>query len=232
MRSVSVPLFAYECRDSPIHRLSTAAKLVALIAIAIVASLGSVAVLLYLTLTLATSFVLAHLDLREIARVGRFALIYSGLIAFFRLVGVSPAEGQYLLDLWKVVALESAIYLWRLSLMLVSSLIFYKTTSGNDLLFTLMAGQARITRILPRRFHIPDLSLLLALTLLFIPRVFDTWDAVDRAWRARGGGLPVKARFLAPVFHYIKKYSLLWPILLIALLDTAKHTDRAMRARG
>ncbi len=106
---------------------------------------------------------------------------------------------------------DTALLLLRLLLtMQVSSLLFKTTTSvqlqdGLSLIETTIRSVLRAIPVIGRRVP-PDPAFagLIALFITFIPRVFASWNKIERAWKARGGKNGIaKMKTLLPVLFSV-----------------------------
>lgn len=218
------PLFAYRPGSSPVHRAPALAKLILYALVAALALALRPLALVPLAACLFTASCAARLSPTSLLGAARALLAYALAVAFFRVLGADRAE--------LVPALcDAGIYLTRLSLILLGGSIFFETTSScalRDGLESIQDGIQSIIARIPgptRRLRVPDLALSLSLTVSFIPRVFSTWEKVDRAYRARAGnGRGPRAAY--------RRIAVLIPALILSLLSGAVDTDRALRNRS
>jgi biotin transport system permease protein/energy-coupling factor transport system permease protein len=223
-------LFGYRAANTPIHRVPASWKLAALAVAGFCAFASHPAFPLAAGAILVVSALLAEVPVASHRRNLGIVAGYAALIAVFRFVGPIPDQDALIEGLT-----ETGIYVSRLAIALLAGTVFYETTSSLDVRNALYGIQrlfARATRRLPflrrRGADKPaiDLALLFSLTISFIPRVFETWDRLNRSWDARGG----KTR--RGVRGALSRVSTLIPILIINLLGVAAVTERAIRNRS
>jgi energy-coupling factor transporter transmembrane protein EcfT len=225
-------LFRYTGHETPIHRVPAGIKLVAMLAATIGVYAGNFYMLAGISAVLASITPVARISRRALIRGVRVILWYAIFILVFRLLG-KPVT----LDVWQAEFRATGVYLWQLSAVLLAGTIFYETTGTLDIFHTLgylqrfvrEAGNPIYQRVtgkkLPENPTI-DIALLLSLTISFIPRIFQSWDDLGRAWDARGGTL----KKTPP--NILKRYTTLLPLLVERLLAVAADTDRAIRNRS
>lgn len=228
-----IPLFRYVPRSSPVHRTPATVKLLVLISLAPAVFYGPVYLLVAITAFLAVLFPLARIEVPVIIRSFRVILQYGLFVLAFRLIG-KPLQATIILSELH----ESLFYLWRLSDILMAGTIFYESTSGSQIRSSLSLPRKLLIGFAPRLARLPDIAFELSLTIIMIPRVFDVWTNLDRAWAARGGNLsPVRpgipALYLfSPLAVRIRKMRILLPLLFIQLFEMAVTTARAISNRS
>lgn len=224
-------LFGYRPGDSPIHRIPAHIKLAALLpCTAAVFALG-IPALAGLTVVMLVLSLAAGITFPVFLRNTRIILIYGILVALFRFTG-KPLNGEP----WLAEAAESALYLWRLFLVMLTGTLFYETTSTLEIRHALADFQEWVSALLSRAVkltgikvkspELPDIAFLLSLTFTFIPRIFATQALLEDAWDARSGKAhrnPVAA---------IRRVTVLIPLLVSKLLALAADTERAIRNRS
>ncbi len=220
------PLFLYAAADTPLHRVGAGVKLVALLLTAPFAFSAGVLPLACLTAFLAIATALSRPSGGEILRLARVIAGYGVLMAVFTLAG-RPLS----IETARVGLSDTALYLWRLALVTLSGSAFYRTTSGFEIRETLTSARDRVVSLLPPLARLPDPVLSLSLTIIFVPRVFAVWTALDRAWMARGGEGARGGNPFARAVRGGKKLVILLPVLVSNLLSMAETTERAMRNR-
>lgn len=220
-------LFAYRPGTTPVHRAHAGIKLVIYCAFSVAAfasapGLSPTALLGALSAFLTVLALLARTPAGTVGRNAGILFWYALFILAFRIAGkeVSP-------EALRGELVFSGLYIWRLALVLFAGSVFYETTPNLEIRHTLSAFQRNIGRPfgLTLPFRLPDAGFLLSLTITFIPRVFETWTALELSWAARGGN---RRRGLAGA---VRKTAVLVPLLVSALLAVAADTDRAIRNR-
>lgn len=232
MNTARQSLFAYRPGTSALHHTPAGIKFPVLLGITMAVFSGpwqSVAVSSVLVFLAA---LLARLETRGRGSALRLLCMWALFIAFFRIIG-KPLNADALLGELQ----ETGLYTWRLGVVMLAGAVFYETTSGLEIRDAFAKAEDLINalfsfvhRLSPLRRSIssprlPQIAFLLSLTIVFIPRIFDAWSGLERAWTARGGASKgFRAGF--------QKISALLPLLVIRLLALASDTDRAIRNRS
>ncbi len=225
-RPGDVPLFLYTPDTTPLHRCPALIKLGALFLTAPLAFAAEGPFLIALSAAMALACALSRPRLGEIIRLFRVVLGYGFLMAAFTLIG-----RPFTREIARAGLADTAKYLWRLSVVVLSGSVFYRTTSGIELRDALTAVRARVVSWFPPLGRLPDPVFSLSLTLIFIPRVFAAWTALDRAWVARGGNGSGRRNPITRAWREGRKLIILMPVLLSNLLSMAEATERALRNR-
>lgn len=224
------PLFRFSPVETPVHRIPTILKLLGLVASSILVFSDNLLVPAGTGIGLAFLAFMSRIPFSAHLKNLRILVFYAAFILVFRFAGPIPAHEALISGLE-----DSARYLGRLFLILLAGTVFYETTSSleirNALYDMQRAGERAFTRILralriSRKPELPDVALLLSLTISFIPRIFETWTILNLAWNARGGKLH---RGISGAW---KRFTVLVPLLIVSLLAVAAETDRAIRNRS
>lgn len=204
-------------RNSILRNVPALVKLAFMLGLTATLFSNDVRVLAAAASVVALSALAARLGAKTWLALLKTVALYGAFIAFFRILG-KPLERAVL------VAELSATgeYLFRLACVLVAGTVFYATTGMTELTLALSAVRKKI----PRSDRLPDIALLLSLTVGFVPRILETWKTLERSWNARGGS---SRKGLAPS---LKRMTTLIPLLIIQLLAVAADTDRAIRNRS
>jgi energy-coupling factor transporter transmembrane protein EcfT len=185
-------------------------------------------------------FALSFLLASRIPRASRAPLysiialgIFSGIVR-----GIFPGDGS-VFDITTVPG--SALYAVRLLCVYSYSRIFYATTKVSEIgdwltvvvrvtrsTWQRITGKMRADRHADHQGQssssiLADPGMLLMLVLLFLPRIFDTYQRIREAGEIRGNAISGKNLFRA--------YSML-ELLIIESMDRAWQTSIAMRVRG
>lgn len=214
-------LFSYKYKNTLIHKLPTAMKLLSMIAISVLAFLGGTKTRILLSIVLLISFILARTSMKVLLRSLKILIMYGLIMFLFRFTGFTTNRALLLNHIF-----DSLIYLWQLSLVLFSGTIFFETTSSLEIKNTLQFFQDKCYTFLGNPKFLPDIAFLLSLTITFIPRIFEVWNNLDKSWNARGGNLHTgfKRSWL--------KLTIVIPLLIEHLLSLASETERAIRNRS
>jgi len=212
-----VPLFRHQPGTTPVHRCPAGIKVLALMLLTILVFSGNRLFLASATGCVLAAAAISRLSAGALMRLVRIILFYGIFIAFVRIPGKERSTWVYELS-------ETGIYLWKLAVVFTAGMVFFETTTG----VAIHALLTRIRRALMRVFPVPlpNFPRAFSLMLLFIPRIFDSWTTLSRAWDARGGNVH---RTLP---SGMRKLVTLVPLLIISLLDVAATTDKAVRNRS
>lgn len=224
---------AYEYRTvkTPLHALGAGAKLGALFGLSILAFFFGPIGLFASTALVAAAGYFARMGLADLLSGSRPLVITTGTIALIGAVSISTSgirlnvEGAY----------SGFMLLWGVLVSFCAGSTLFATTTTGELREALVRGESTIVSLMKRalgaipiggvrsigfRLHTSDLSLLIALTLGFIPRVFSAWEAAEDAHLARcgrGGVFGIAA---------------ILPLAAERLIEAAAETARALEARG
>lgn len=200
-----------------LRRVPALVKLAFMLVLTVALFSRDVRILAASAVLVALSAVCARLGAKTWLAILKTACMYGAFIALFRILG-KPLERAVLLT--ELAA--TGDYLFRLNCILLAGTVFYATTGMTELTLALSAVQ----RKLRWSDRLPDIALLLSLTVGFVPRILDTWKSLEQSWNARGG-MTRKG-----LFGSWKRMTTLVPLLIIRLLAVASDTDRAIRNRS
>jgi energy-coupling factor transporter transmembrane protein EcfT len=203
--------FAFDAPDSPLAHASAASKAFFLVCLSTAGmSLG----FLPLSLLLAGGVFLMTSMRLPFRGMGKPALAIAWLLAFSALVrGIWPGDGR-------IFAIEtlprSGLYALRLSVVFIFARIYYVSTKASEL-GDILSVAARKAGVLA------DPGMMLSLSLLFLPRVFENYRKVREAAELRGYGVAGRRmKSLLPMLH----------TYMFTSIKGALTTARAMEARG
>lgn len=213
--------FAFEPLDSPLARISAVSKGFLLICVSTAAmSFG----LIPLAALLAGSVLLMAAARLPFKGMGKPALAIAYLALFSAIVrGIFPGGGR-LFDLRSLPA--SGLYALRLATVFLFARLYYVTTKAAELgdYLSLAARKARKPQARGTRTGIlSDPGMLLTLSLLFLPRVFDNYRKVKDAATLRAYG--IRRRSLANTLPMLQTF-------IFMSIKGALATARAMESRG
>lgn len=212
-----IPLFRHQPGTTLIHRCPAGIKVLVLMILTVLVFSGDRLLLGSATAVVLTAAAVSRLSAGAFLRLVRIMLFYGIFIAIVRIPGKERSS-------WLFELAETGLYLWKLATVFTAGMVFFETTTGITVHRLLEHIRTALMRIVP--VPLPDFPRAFSLMLLFIPRIFDSWTALSRAWDARGGSLK---RSLP---RAIRKLVTLVPLLIISLLDVAATTDRAVRNRS
>jgi biotin transport system permease protein/energy-coupling factor transport system permease protein len=217
-------IFRYKRGLSVCHRLPASAKCALMLCAAITVMLLPLpAVCAGIALTAAFAFA-CGLTPREQAADLKPALYYAAFLFLLNIAAnlsalfapdAAPIRG--LADIARIAVPAPgggyARYAARLALVMQLSALFFRTTTSIEMKKTLCAAEIRVRSLLrkcPLAKNLPPdarWGRSAALMLSFIPALFETWEKLNRAYRARGGG------------RSLRKYR----VLLVALIALSFH---------
>lgn len=212
-----IPLFRHQPGTTPVHRCPAGIKVLVLMTLTVLVFSGNRPLLAGASVFVLAAALVARLSAGSLMRLFRIMLFYGLFIALVRITG--KARSTWLHELQ-----ETAVYLWKLATVFTAGMVFFESTTAVAIHTLLSRIRTTCTRIL--HISLPDFPRAFSLMLLFIPRIFDTWTGLSRAWDARGGNLGKSLP------GGIRKLVTLVPLLIISLLDVAATTDRAVRNRS
>lgn len=216
---VYLPLFRHQPGATLAHRCPAGIKLAVLITVTILIFSGNWYLLGGATIFVLAAAAVSRLRGESLLRLVRSIVFYGIFIAAVRILGKERST-------WIHELSETGRYLWKLAVVFTAGMVFFETTTGIAIHGVLAAVRLTLMKIIPGSVTIPDFPRAFSLMLLFIPRIFDSWTTLSRAWDARGGSI----RKTLPAG--IRKLVTLVPLLVISLLDVAATTDRAVRNRS
>ncbi len=223
--------YAYRTAKTPLHALGAGPKLGALFVLSMLAFFSGPIGLAASTALVAVAGYFARMSLADLLSGSRPLAITTGVIALFGAVSISTAG----IGFDAHGAFTGMVLLWGVLVSFCAGSILFATTTTGELREALARGETKIVSLMRRalgaipiasvrsigyRLRTSDLSLLIALTLAFIPRVFAAWEAAEDAHRARcgrGGVFGVAA---------------ILPLAAERLIEAAAETARALEARG
>lgn len=203
--------FAFDAPESPLAQASAPSKAFFLICLSTAGmGFGFLPLALFLAGSIAL-FMAMHLPFRG---MGKPALAIGFLLAFATLArGVLPGDGR-------IFAIEtlsaSGLYAMRLAVVFLYARMYYVSTKASELgdFLSVAARKAGIKA---------DPGMMLSLTLLFLPRVFENYRKVKEAAGLRGYGAGGRrAKGLLPMLE----------TYMVTSVKGALRTAQAMEARG
>jgi biotin transport system permease protein len=202
--------FGYRPGHGPLYRCPAPVKLLAVVLLSIVAY-ASLPGLGIAAAGIAVAALVAGIRPWELLRGSRPVLLLALLFLLLRIVEFEPGKAPF----FRINNAGISGGLGQSLSMIVSfsagTLLFAVTTMGE--LRDSLKGSARSGL----RFR---LGLALSLTLGFLPRFFEIWEAAGMAWQARGGR------------KSIVQMAVLIPPVAERMLETAFNTAEALEARG
>lgn len=214
--------FAFEPLDSPLARVSAVSKGLFLVCVSAAAMRFN---LLPLAMLIGGGIVLMTVTRIPILGMGKAGAAIGWLALFSAMVrGILPGDGR----LFAPETLPaSALYAARLTAVFVFARLYYVSTKASELGDYLSAGARKVAGLFENKkgkFRIlEDPGMLLSLSLLFLPRVFENYGKVKDAAELRGYGL--RRNRLATTVPMIQTF-------IFTSIKGALHTARAMELRG
>jgi energy-coupling factor transporter transmembrane protein EcfT len=216
-------IFRYKKGLSVCHRLPTSVKCPLMLCAALaVMFLPIYAVCALIALMAAFAFVCGFTP-KELAADMKPAFYYAGFLFMLNiaanlyvLFASGPVRDPVDIARTAVPAAGYVLYAARLALVMQLSALFFRTTTSIEIKKTLCAAEIRIRLFLRKCPLAKNLSQdarwgkSAALMISFIPALFETWEKLNRAYRARGG---------LSGWGGLRKYR----ILLVALIALSFH---------
>lgn len=247
MAVAQTALFAYRRGNTPLHKIPALVKLLALFSVCIITFAGgttdSVSEIMERALIVRTAvcfllsiliFILGGCYFRSLKNL-LFVLALGAAVIVFRTLGVpqSPTESQqaYIIAVLPGVSLNlngcaaGILYTVRFFITTFTAQSIFETTSSLEIKEAVESVQNGIAYIFPllKKWN-P--ALVISLAINFIPQVFDTWNSVHRAARARTvSGKKNIAQTIRITYQEIQS-------LISCLLFKAETTRKAIMNRG
>lgn len=223
--------YAYHTLRTPLHALGAGKKLVALLGLSLPAFFFGLGGLLVASLAVATVALIARMSPKLLFAGARPLVVMTGTVAL--LGAVTLSGGKLAFD--PQGAYAGGKMFWGVLVAFAAGSILFATTTTAELREALEGTEKKIVawvrRVLLRlpipgasplaeRIRPTDLSLIVAMAISFMPRVFSAWEAAEDAYRARCGR--------GKVFALMK----ILPLAAERLIEGAVETARALEARG
>lgn len=225
---MNIILGEYINRDSVLHHLDPRTKLIgsfSLILSFLFANNLSI-YLIYSVLALILIF-LSKIPLTAFLKSLKYLsyiLIFSSFFHIF-----SKQEGELLFKVWKYSVYDSGVFsaikmMGRIILLLIFSSLLTLTTKPLDIALALETLLSPLKKIgLP----IQDFSIMLSITLRFIPTILQEFNTIKMAQQARGGNFETRNPF-----KKLSQYSLILLPLLMSVIKKVDNLTLAMEARA
>ena len=203
--------FAFDAPDSPLAHASAGSKAFFLIC---VSTTGMSFGLMPLSVLMAAGILLMAGMRLPFRGMGKPAMAIAWLLAFSTLIkGILPGDGR-------IFAPEtlpaSGLYAMRLAVVFLYARMYYISTKASELgdILSVAARKAR---------RHSDPGMMLSLSLLFLPRVFENYRKVKEAAELRAGG--IRGRRMKNMLPMLHTY-------MFTSIKGALTTARAMEVRG
>ena len=228
--------YAYRGASTPIHRMNAGWKLLALLAVSLASfSLGKAGLLAALS-TVAIAAAVARIGPRRLFAGSLPLMVTTLFVLGLRSFALSRSSGGGMAMTLDLRGLEEgSVFALGVLVAFAGGAVLFGTTTSAQLREAVGRAEEAVTaplaRLLMRLPWSPcrraarglertTLSLVFSLTLGFLPRVFEVWEAATEARAARcgkRGPLGVAA---------------VVPLVIERLMEVAAETARAMEARG
>lgn len=226
--------YAYSCGSTPIHRAAAGVKLTALLALSLASfSLGATGLISAASVVVAAAAV-ARISPRRLFAGSLPLLVTTLMVIALRTVVVVPGGSASLAVDYDGLR-EGLVFGLSVLVAFAGGAVLFTTTTSAQLRDAVARAEEAITSPLARflksqssprcrraaaRLERTSFALVFALTLGFLPRVFEAWEAAVDARTARCGKMgPVGIAAIVP-------------LVIERLMETAVETARAMEARG
>ncbi|MBR2282678.1 MAG: hypothetical protein IJ863_08655 [Spirochaetales bacterium] len=171
-------LFSYSKSNSPIHRTPAGLKILALVAVPITLQLAPPYVCYVLMVLFLVLALMSGTGFRNFLRDLRPIVIYSIFILAIDVLSF------LLFDRNRAIITGTSLFLvLKLVCAMEATSIFFRTTSVYQIKDTLQTVE-RVVTFGHTRYTV---SSTFTLFLSFLPMIFETWTAIELAYRARGG---------------------------------------------
>ena len=171
-------LFSYSKSNSPIHRTPAGLKILALVAVPITLQLAPPYVCYVLMVLFLVLALMSGTGFRNFLRDLRPIVIYSIFILAIDVLSF------LLFDRNRAIITGTSLFLvLKLVCAMEATPIFFRTTSVYQIKDTLQTVE-RVVTFGHTRYTV---SSTFTLFLSFLPMIFETWTAIELAYRARGG---------------------------------------------
>ena len=200
-------LFAYTKKESVIHRVPAALKLLTLFAVPLVLYLSPIWVCLALLPTFLLLALIAGIGAGRFFRDLRPIVIYSLMI-----ISIDVLSWLIFHRNDEIITKTSLYLILRLLCAVEATSVFFRTTSIyeiTDMLIRIPFGKAGLA-----------VSGVFSLFLTFLPQIFATWSELELSYRARGGR------------KGIAKAVVLLPLLISLSINKARTTYLALLNRS
>jgi len=205
--------WSYRKGATALHRLPAGGKLAFLLLLSLAAFFPGSEVQ---SLAIVAGIALVLIILSFIAKIGPAALLRGSgpllfLVAavfFFRGIELSP-PGFNLDGLW-----ESALFAVRICAAFAAGTLLFAVTTPGEIRKSLSRMEAAL------RLERLKLGLGISLMLGFLPRFFEIWEAVNLAWKSRGGK------------KSLSRLIVLIPLVVERMMVKAAETATALESRG
>ncbi|MDR2467560.1 MAG: energy-coupling factor transporter transmembrane protein EcfT [Spirochaetaceae bacterium] len=218
----------YKKGISLLHKVPAGVKLAMLPCCTFIIMLLSEHALIICSLCCTLAALLCGWTLRELYADVRPALYYALLLASASLINAVIASPGILHNGIEVLKPENTllVYTGRLLCVMQFSALLFRTTTNIQIKDAICTAEVKLRTafkaLLPFARNISDnprFGIILALTLNFIPEIFNQWQILERAWNARGGR------------GYIAKMRILLFALISRSFYAAAQKSRALAAR-
>jgi len=171
-------LLSYSKSNSPIHRIPAGIKLLALVAVPITLQLTSEYVCYSLMSLFLVLALLSGTGFRNFLRDLRPIVVYS-----FFIIAIDVLS-YLIFDRNRAFITETSLRLiFKLICAMEVTSVFFRTTSTFEIRETLQS----VERVLTFGHTRYTVSSTFTLFLSFLPQIFETWTALELAYKARGG---------------------------------------------
>jgi biotin transport system permease protein/energy-coupling factor transport system permease protein len=220
-------LFRYKGGKSFLHRMPTIVKIVLLIPLAVLIMYLESKFLLLLIFAAAVTALLCGWTITEILADIKPAVFYGIFLYELHILG-NLFDGLKQHSITPAVLIPtdaSMVYLVKLAALLQISALLFRTSTSTAITEALCSVERSI-RLFIKKYIARQMPLgtqfadSMALTLNFIPEIFEQFSKIDLAYRARGGK------------NGIKKIKLVFPALLSLSMHRAWIKAKALAARG
>lgn len=211
---MALTLFCYRRDTTIIHKCPALIKLIILCVFSILLfKLNSWIFTCVFAMITFIVFFLAKTPIRQLRKLLYVPLI-GGMVVLLRIIKFNPTY----LDFSQVK--DGFLYIAQFFVTTLAAQVFFDTTSTYQIQVSLEKIQAIVFKVFPFLKKI-NFALFVAITIHFIPLVFETWEKVNKAARSRIINRKIGIKNLLPVFF----------AFFSCLLQTAEQTRKAILNR-
>lgn len=221
--------FNYQTGDSILHKMNPAIKFCGLILFSCIIVVIKGKYLLLLSVVLITiSLILSQQSVKKIfIPVLRFIPFFSAIL-LVNTVFYNSSECQYkfwLICISKAGFFQGLYIVIRTITIFIMSSVFIKTTSTIEIMETVEKGLSPLRII---KIPVKDISLIMSISIQFIPIIFYDFERIRKAQITRGADLNNRKTIVDKIKTYI-------PIIIPTFISVFRRADElsmAIEARG
>lgn len=221
--------YAYSPYATPLHRVDAGLKLAILCLLSFLAFIAGPVGIVVSGAAVGAAAIVSRTNAKKIFSGSRALLISTGIIVAIKTFTVRASAPFIAID--ATGFREGVLFFASLMVSFAGGAVLFATTTSFQLRSALRKGERALLHAIRRignpktvgpraRRPASDISLLLALILAFLPRVFEVWEATVEARAVRCGKMGIRG-----IFSVV-------PLVLERMIEAAAETSLALEARG